>query len=453
MRKYELQPNEENVRSTFLNDSIGRNKNLLNFIRMLNSLDENYSIALDSYWGSGKTFFVRQVKMILDATNETAFEKAENDEEILEKWNSLSKNMALKSYVSIYYDAWKNDHDDDPIFSLIYQMIIDTKSDESINSRIGTAEILSVAGKITKAIAGFDPNDIASSLKKEDYLSTLKERKTVDENIKKFINTILPEGCDHLLIIIDELDRCNPKFAVNLLERIKHYFSSDKIIFLFSVNLSELQITIRNYYGDEFNASRYLDRFFDRRITLPPPDLDSFLFMIGFNNSKFVAHDMIKTVIQKNNMQMRECIKYISTMELLEQELSQFDLCPNNTPNSNANILLINIIIPIVIGEMICNIFLYNTFLMENDYSLLRYFFNDIDIIKNNHGDLSLLFDSNDFDINNIKLLHSNLQLFYKALMGDDGEVRIGNCLVTEKHRKMFWKAISLLSDDFSYSE
>ena len=67
MRKNDLQPTDDNIRSTFYNDSIGRNKDLVNFIKIIASIDESYSIALDSYWGSGKTFFVKQVKMILDA--------------------------------------------------------------------------------------------------------------------------------------------------------------------------------------------------------------------------------------------------------------------------------------------------------------------------------------------------------------------------------------------------
>lgn len=69
MKSYELKPTEENLLSTYLNDSIGRNKDIYMFSDMLNSIDDNCSIALDGNWGSGKTFFVKQVKLFLDANN------------------------------------------------------------------------------------------------------------------------------------------------------------------------------------------------------------------------------------------------------------------------------------------------------------------------------------------------------------------------------------------------
>ena len=58
---------------------------------------------------------------------------------------------------------------------------------------------------------------------------------------------------------------------------------------MFSVNLDQLQHTIKCYYGADFDASRYLDRFFDFRIDLPAPDMDKF----------FEELSLEKTIIQK----------------------------------------------------------------------------------------------------------------------------------------------------------
>lgn len=55
----------------------------------------------------------------------------------------------------------------------------------------------------------------------------------------------------------------NPSFAVKLLARIKHYFFHDRITFVFAVNINELQYTIKKHYGTDFDACRYLGRFFD----------------------------------------------------------------------------------------------------------------------------------------------------------------------------------------------
>lgn len=73
MKKHDLKPNDDNIRTTFIRVSICRNKDIFKFIKIIDSINESYSIALDSYWGSGKTFFVKQIKMILDAKTEQSY--------------------------------------------------------------------------------------------------------------------------------------------------------------------------------------------------------------------------------------------------------------------------------------------------------------------------------------------------------------------------------------------
>ena len=74
-----LNPTEENIRETLLNDQLGRNEELRQFVRLLNSIDGNCTIALDGDWGSGKTFFVKQAQMIIDSFNEYKNKKAISD--------------------------------------------------------------------------------------------------------------------------------------------------------------------------------------------------------------------------------------------------------------------------------------------------------------------------------------------------------------------------------------
>ena len=150
-------------------------------------------------------------------------------------------------------------------------------------------------------------------------------------------------------------------------------------------------------------------------------------------------------------MQMRECVKYLSTMNLLQEELTRYGLSLNNTSIGNTYIVLINQIIPVIMGEMLCNIFMHNNFINEKDPSLLTYFFNNYETIHSNESKLLLLYDANEDDVDNINKLRAKLQVFYKALMSDKGEVKVGKCIVTERHRKMFWKSISLLSNNLTF--
>ncbi len=72
-------------------------------------------------------------------------------------------------------------------------------------------------------------------------------------------NTKLP-----LFVLVDELDRCRPSYAVALLERVKHLFDVPNVVFVFATNADQLRHSISGAYGQGFDGGGYLHRFFDR---------------------------------------------------------------------------------------------------------------------------------------------------------------------------------------------
>ena len=87
---------------------------------------------------------------------------------------------------------------------------------------------------------------------KADILSAVKTEEDIKECVRDVFNDIIVEKAEKLVIFIDELDRCKPSFAIEMLERIKHYFDDERIIFVVSLNKEQLIHTISNYYGSEF---------------------------------------------------------------------------------------------------------------------------------------------------------------------------------------------------------
>ena len=83
-----------------------------------------------------------------------------------------------------------------------------------------------------------------------------------------------------LIVMIDELDRCRPSYAVELLEVAKHLFSVNNIVFVLAVNRAELIHSIRAVYGGGFDGDGYLRRFFDVDIRLPEPKRVAFIDML-----------------------------------------------------------------------------------------------------------------------------------------------------------------------------
>ena len=91
MKTFELQPTYENILATFEKDILGRNIDLLRFTELLNSIDSGCSIALDARWGAGKTFFVKQVKLVLDAFNvHIENPRSEDSERVQSTWNGIN---------------------------------------------------------------------------------------------------------------------------------------------------------------------------------------------------------------------------------------------------------------------------------------------------------------------------------------------------------------------------
>ena len=334
MRSYDLKPTFENLKQTYLDDSIGRDAHIFYFINILNILEGSFSIALDGNWGSGKTFFIKQVKMVLEANNDFIQSMEDNDKQSIKnkQCSFLEKSPTLVPQVCVYYDAWENDNDEDPILSLIYTIMQSISTDFTFKSR----DYIKIGVTLMDHFRGTDWEKMISSLKSEDPLETLEKKKTLASKINEFLASLLPERGDRLIIFIDELDRCNPQYAVRLLERIKHYFDNENITFVFSVNINELQHTIKNYYGSFFDGARYLDRFFDLRVGLPSIDPAKYYSQLNsqlkFSVSNQVWAITCDALIRTYHMELREISRYIQLCKLaigdyldqLEQSRSYF---------------------------------------------------------------------------------------------------------------------------------
>lgn len=88
--------------------------------------------------------------------------------------------------------------------------------------------------------------------------------------IEKAVKQLKHEGKKETLIFfVDELDRCRPTFAIEMLERIKHLFDVPNIVFVLSVDKSQLEASTAAVYGEKINAPEYLRRFIDLEYGVP----------------------------------------------------------------------------------------------------------------------------------------------------------------------------------------
>lgn len=267
IKKRYLNPTAENIRQSFINDSAGRNAEIREFIKILSSIDEGVSIALDSEWGSGKTFFVSQVKMIFDYNNLSDIEKnGIYESEVLHVWENLTRQddeFVFTPHLAVYFDAWANENDTDPLYSVILKILEDADTRKSLRNRIDMKAFRSAFGKLTSSLNDFCHSDISENYMRDSFTDDLHEQSSIPQKADECLRAINSDSSLRMVIFIDELDRCRPEYALKLLERIKHYFDTDRVTFVFSVNLRELQNMVKHCYGESYDSVRYLDKFFD----------------------------------------------------------------------------------------------------------------------------------------------------------------------------------------------
>lgn len=172
----------------------------------------------------------------------------------------------------VTYNAFEFDYSRSPLFSLLSTLEEQGVFNEETFHGIGKA--LMVGGMtylkgsskhinaLVEAInAGSDvyvPN--FHKLIKNGFSKSSARREAV-ELIKRALQDYLKED-ETLVILIDELDRCRPDFAIDCIEIVKHLFSLKNVVFIFTANKEALLASIKKIYGDHYPAEKYLNRFF-----------------------------------------------------------------------------------------------------------------------------------------------------------------------------------------------
>ncbi|QSR47654.1 KAP family P-loop NTPase fold protein [Aeromonas veronii] len=222
----------------------------------------NYVLNLNAEWGAGKTWFIK-------------------------RWY-----MELKShYPTVYIDAWQQDFSDDPLLTVISSIIEQLKAEAGspqLSPYLSTklASLLKATAPIVtkalfKKVSGINIDEVQEVITADDagklveslFQDTRKKTEAVQllkHEIKQWVEAIIGKKKKQApaFILIDELDRCRPSYAVEMLETIKHIFDIPGVVFVLATDTEQLQHAIKVVYGAGFDAQSYLGRFFQRRFTL-----------------------------------------------------------------------------------------------------------------------------------------------------------------------------------------
>ncbi|MCK0106842.1 P-loop NTPase fold protein [Marinobacter sp. S0848L] len=266
-------------------------------------------ISLTAAWGTGKTSF-------------------------LDMWSASLRSQGAKV---VKFSAWEVDYTHDALVALIQELSGQLTDDDDSESP-SIEQIKAKGGELLRHVAPLAVRVLTGGIVDingvDDLAAKLVEKKLADhENAKhsaarfrdsltEFAKKLEDEGNEFpLVIIVDELDRCRPNYAVELLESIKHFFNVDGVVFVIGVDIDQLGETIKGHYGQGYDGHRYLNKFFHLQLTLPEPDLEQFCLNTihrlgmesifegrGLSNSEGNAFsaDFIARLAKSYNLSMRE---------------------------------------------------------------------------------------------------------------------------------------------------
>ncbi len=220
--------------------------------------DESYVLSLNSEFGSGKSTFFDMWAHKLDTAKNT--------------------------FKVVYINAWASDFQGDPLLAIISYLLDLLKTSKDIEPIKETAGklckfALSVGNDVVQRFTGVDvikAGQYAES--KEGTAKTelghacfqlYKERHELFEKLKTLLRDLTHKSDLSILVIIDELDRCRPNYAIEFLETIKHFFDINGLIFVIGVDKGQLASSAKALFGQELVFDEYYRKFAHRNVNLP----------------------------------------------------------------------------------------------------------------------------------------------------------------------------------------
>lgn len=301
-----------------IRDDFNRKSIAEKLIRLLTSNDIDISpMVIDGGWGIGKSEFC--LKTI-----------------------NLIKSEYPDEYHVVYIDAFKTDYTGEPVLALLGEIINtccpEQESRENFINKMGNAAgfllktVLKTAVRyvvrenvedfkeeFSDAIKGTSDTIIDNAVS-----SLLKDQVEAEKNIKILQDTLREISSDkQIIIFVDELDRCRPDYAIDMLEVIKHVFNIPNIKIVLVTNMEQLKLSISHRYGIAHNSQRYLDKFIKFSLRLPKNKNDYwgvtdnsfdyfFLLVSQSNNLRVMSFDnqkiknFVRELIFCNNVSLRE---------------------------------------------------------------------------------------------------------------------------------------------------
>jgi len=336
---YFLPPDDhvELYNTAFVDDILGRAKISKELSDVLERFEDPLVVALDGRWGTGKSYF-------------------------LQRWVGAHRLQNDGNALTIYFDAFAHDYLSDPLIALVgalSQRIPQTEKPKLDRLKTIAFKFVKPAARIGLAIATYGATEALSGIGDaaaeavkgeagkvvDDFWKREEGRQSAMEEFRVAIENLSApshEGrTSPLIIVIDELDRCRPDYALEVLEVIKHFFSVPNVHFVLGVNIKALENSVKARYGPGIDAISYLQKFLSFTINLPDhvgdhsrtPSIIKYVDHLGKKMetpSQLLqdVRDQLNVLSRSNHVSIRDVRKILSAVALLPKNVSHGTVFP-----------------------------------------------------------------------------------------------------------------------------
>ena len=182
------------------------------------------------------------------------------------------------------FNAWHQSHTQTPLVDLVAAVASSPRfTEEAARSLREVAVKLAwrTASAATRGIVEReDFQSVEGASRFDDWNQTEERRKKFHEELERIV---AQDG--KLVVLIDELDRCPPSRALEILDVARHLFDVPGVVVVLGINEQELQHRVKTLYGEGCKAEEFLRRFIDLPIDLPHPGAN----LAGFMNEAFAS--------------------------------------------------------------------------------------------------------------------------------------------------------------------
>ena len=241
LRPTDLRPPEFEVAEDdpFASDRLNRKESVESLCSVIGNAEGPLVVSVEGAYGTGKSSFLRM----------------------------CAARLGQLETQSVEFNAWQQGHTGRPLIDLVAALAAKLEDQNSWETVKDTAKQVGwrTATYLSRGLIA--PNE-------SDAASVFNDWAVIETNVSGFKESLhaqVQECGGKLVIFVDELDRCEPIYALDLLNKARHLFDVPGVVIVFGVNRTELGHAVETQYGPDCKVDGYLRRFVDLSMQLRQP--------------------------------------------------------------------------------------------------------------------------------------------------------------------------------------